>query len=152
MNLERLYQILKATTVMLRKGPEVEEREVGNVHVTEIFAMPHKSEYQDSDMIMVDCHFIVVAVDKAKAEKYREELIAILKEYPAPDRLAGGPSYIEVGAEIGDQGAAFRLFALGEALGLWSVFTPKTLGFTGPLANEMAGSGMVMISGFKAPQ
>ena len=79
-----------------------------------------------------------------------DELIAILKTYPQPERLAGGPSYIEVGGEIGDQGAAFQLFALGKVLGLWDIITPEKLGITGPEANQMAGMGFVMMSGFKA--
>lgn len=149
MNLDRLHEILRETTVQLRKGAEVEEREVGNVHVTEVYAMPHESESKDG-ILKVDCHFVKVGVDTTKAEEYRDELIGILKTYPAPDRLAGGPSYIEVGREIGDQDAAFQLFALGEVLGLWQVITPEKLGFTGPEARQMAGRGFVMMSsGFK---
>lgn len=148
MNLDRLYQILRETTVQLRKGAEVEERRVGNVQVTEVYAMPHDAQAKNG-IVKVDCHFIVVGVDKAKAEQHKGELVAILKTYSQPDRLAGGPSYIEVGAEIGDQGAAFQLFALGKVLGLWDIITPEKLGFTGPEASQMAGSGFVMISGFK---
>ena len=149
MNLDGLYAILRDTTVQLRKGEEVTEEQVGSVRRVDVYAMPHESE-AEGNLVKVDCHFVVVGVDKAKAEKHRDELIAILKTYPAQDRLAGGPSYIEVGAEIGDQGAAFQLFALGEALGLWQVITPKTVGIAGAEADQLAGSGMVMISGFKA--
>jgi len=81
---------------------------------------------------------------------YRGEIITILKDYPQLERLAGGPSYIEVGGVIGDQGAAFQLFALGEVLGLWKVVTPKILGMDDATARQLAGSGMIMISGFKA--
>jgi hypothetical protein len=165
MNLERLYQILQETTVQLRKGEEVEgDPELvqavkdfkegddidklpgGSVH---IYAMPHESQAK-SDIERVDLHFIVVGVDKAKAEQIKDELVAIMKTYPQPERLAGGPSYIEVGGEIGDQGAAFQLFALGKVLGLWDVITPEKLGITGAEASEMAGKGLVMMSGFKA--
>ncbi len=164
MNLERLRQILSVTTVQLRRGEEVEgDPELveavkglkegddldrlpgGSVH---IYAMPHESEAKKG-IEKVDCHFIIVGVDKAAAQTCREELVAILGDYPQPDRLAGGPSYIEVGAVIGDQGAAFQLFALGKVLGLWDVITPKTLGVTGPDADQLAGRGMVMMSGFK---
>ncbi len=163
MNLKRLYEILRATTVQLRKGEEIEgDPELvkavknlkegddasklpgGSVH---IYAMPHESQVKSS-IEKVDCHFITVGVDKAKAEQYKDELIAILKTYPQPERLAGGPSYIEVGAVIGDQGAAFMLFALGKVLGLWDVITPEKLGITGPPADQLAGSGLVMMSGF----
>ena len=147
-NLDKLYEILRETTIQLRKGEEIEERQIGNLHVTEVYAMPHEEE-ADNGLVKVDCQFIVVGVDKTKAEKSRDELIAILKTYPDPDRLAGGPSYIEVGGEIDDQGAALQLFALGQVLGLWRIITPKTLGIIGVQAEQMAGMGFVMISGFK---
>ncbi|MEK7452769.1 MAG: hypothetical protein AAB614_00890 [Patescibacteria group bacterium] len=165
MNINRLYQILRETTAQLRKGGEIEgdpklvdavknfkegdnidKLPGGSVH---IYAMPHESQTKDG-IEKVDLHFIVVGVDKAKAEHYKDELIAILKTYPQPERLAGGPSYIEVGSEIGDQGVAFQLFALGKVLGLWDIITPEKFGLTGSEANEMASMGFVMISGFKA--
>ena len=148
MNLEKLYEILGTTTVMYRKGEEVEERREGSLQIIELNLMPHVSE-ASSNMEKIDCHFVVVGVDKKKAEQYREELIEILNAYPQPKRLAAGPSYIEVGAEIGDQGAAFRLFALGEVLGLWKIITPEALGFKEPEADILAGSGMVTIDGYK---
>lgn len=162
MNLDRLYKILSETTVQLRKGEMVHgdkhlvdavkegrdlDKERGGV-VT-IDAMPHVTE-APSGIEKVDLEFLVIGVDKAAAEKNKAELVEILKTYPQPDRLAGGPSYIEVGAEIGDQGAAFQLFALGKVLGLWDVVTPATMGFTGAEARQMAGSGFVMMTGFKA--
>ena len=164
MNLDRLYQILRETTAQLRKGEEIEgdpklvdavknfkegdnidKFPGGSVH---IYAMPHESQVEGG-IEKVDLHFIVVGVDKAKAEQYKDELVGILKTYPQPERLAGGPSYIEVGGEIGDQGAAFQLFALGKVLGLWDIITPEKLGFTGAEAAQMAGTGFVMMSGFK---
>ena len=165
MNLDRLYQILRETTAQLRKGEEIEgdpklvdavknfkegdnidKLPGGSVH---IYAMPHESQARDG-IEKGDLHFIMVGVDKAKAEHYKDELIAILQTYPQPERLAGGPSYIEVGGEIRDQGAAFQLFGLGKVLGLWDIITPEKLGITGPEANQMAGMGFVMMSGFKA--
>lgn len=151
MNLNRLYAILNETTVQLRKGAEIEERTEGSgLHVKEVFAMPPTDDPAATGLEKVDMEFLVIGVDKAKAEARKAELIDILKTYPAPDRLAGGPSYIEVGAEIGDQGAAFQLFALGKVLGLWGVITPATMGFKGQEARDMAGSGFVMKTGFKA--
>ena len=165
MNLDRLYQILRGTTVQLRKGEEIEgdpqlvtaiknlkegddidKLPGGSVH---IYAIPHESQVK-SGIEKVDLHFIVVGVDKAGAEQIKDELIAILKTYPQPERLAGGPSYIEVGGEIGDQGAAFQLFALGKVLGLWDIITPEKFGITGPEADQLAGGGFVMITGFRA--
>ena len=148
MDTKRLYEIIRETTVQLRKGEAVKEHQVGDVHVTEVFAMPHESQVKEN-VEKVDCHFIVVGVDKTKAEQHRSELIEILKTYPDPDRLAGGPSYIEVGGVIGDQGAAFQLFAIGQVLGFWKVITPETLGFNSEVGSKMAGNGYVMISGFE---
>ena len=171
MNLDRLYQILRETTAQLRKGEEVEgdpqlvgavknfkggdnidELPGGSVH---IYAMPHESQAKDG-IEKVDLHFIVVGVDKAKAEAHKDELVGILKDWPSEawgnpiPKLEEGPSYIHVGGAIGDQGAAFQLFALGKVLGLWDIITPAKLGITGEQANQMAGMGFVMVDGFKA--
>lgn len=162
MNLDRLYKILNETTIQLRHGevihgtPElVDAIKAGNDldkspgGVVTFDMMPHKDE-ASSDLEKVDCHFLTIGVDKAKAEQHRAELVEILKTYPNPAELAGGPSYIAVGATIGDQGAAFQLFALGKALKLWDVITPKTFGMTGAQADQAAGVGYIMCSGWKA--
>lgn len=160
MDLDKLYRILNDCTTQLRKGevvhgtPElVDAINAGSDDlpggVVTIDAMPHEREAVG--LKPIDCHLLTIGVDCAKAEQHRSELVALLNDYPQPERLAGGPSYIEVGAEIGDQGAAFQLFALGEALGLWSVVTPAKLGINGPLADQMAGSGYIMITGYRRP-
>lgn len=152
MDIDRLYHILSDTTVQLRKGAEVEHEQIGNVDVTHVYEMPHESEALPT-VEKVDCALLVIGVDRTRAEQHRSELIALLDAYPEPERLTGGPSYIEVGAAIGDQGAAFQLFALGQVLGLWTVITPRTLGFDDDASvREMAGRGLVMISGYKSSQ
>lgn len=151
MNLNRLHELLRETTSTFRKGQEVEEREVGNVRVVEVYAMPHESEAPES-IEKVDVHFLTIGVNKPRAVAIREELAGILNGYPQPERLAGGPSYIELGAEIGSQDAALRLFAVGKVLGFWDVITPRAMGITGPQADELAGSGMVMITGYNIPK
>lgn len=143
-----LYEILDETTMEFRKGEEVVQRETSGVKVTEVFAMPHLSEAV-SELEQVDVHFIMVGVDKKKAEEQKEKLLRVLKTYPQQDRLAGGPSYIEVGGVVDSQSAALRLFALGEVLGLWRDITPEKLGVTGPEADELAGRGFVMMTGFQ---
>lgn len=149
MNTKRLYEIIAETTCQLRKGAEVEEHVTDSgLHVKEIYGMPHESEARP-DIEKVDVEFIVIGVDRNKAESRKDELISILREYPHPERLADGPSYIEVGGEIGDQGAAFQLFALGKVLKLWDIVTPARMGFTGEMARTLAGQGMVMMTGYK---
>lgn len=157
-DLKLLSEILNETTAMLRKDdfyegtPELVDQARRGEAITgggvlEIFAMPHESEITDG-FESVDLEFVTIGVDKIKAEARRETLISILTAYPNLDRLAQGPSYIEVGGEIGDQGAAFKLFALGKVLGLWSIITPETFGFSGHEARMMAGRGYVMITGW----
>ncbi len=148
MRIDRLYEILAATTVQLRKGAEVEHERIGPVDVTHVWAMPHESEARPH-VERVDCELLVIGVDRAAAEPFKAELVTILNDYPDPERLAGGPSYIEVGAVLGDQGAAFQLFALGQVLGLWTVITPGTMGITGTEARMLAGRGLVMMSGYR---
>jgi hypothetical protein len=145
----RLYDILAQTTVLLRKGDVVTTRQEGPIEVVTIDAMPHTDEV-GPELEKVDCELVVIGVDKTEAEKIKPQLIAALADYPEPDRLAGGPSYIDVGAVIGDHGMAFQLFALGKVLGLWDVITPTRLGLSGEEARNLAGLGMVMMTGWKA--
>lgn len=158
-DIDKLYNILKECTVQLRKGeivhgtPELVDAINSGIEakdlpggVVSIDMMP-PIEAAREDLIKVDCHFLVIGVDKAKAEQHRAELIEILNNWPGGS-LKEGPSYITVGGTIGDQGAAFQLFALGKALRLWSVITPATFGMVGPEADAAAGNGFVMISGY----
>lgn len=163
MNLTRLYEILRETTREFRKGEVIEGSgpladalrselakpadkvawpNVGGV--AEIYMMPHADE-APSGLELVDCEFIKIGVDKAKAQARKAELINILKGYHGPHPLSDGPSYIEVGGVIGDQSAAFCLFALGKVLDLWTLITPALHGFEGREARQMAESGFIMI-------
>lgn len=162
MDIDRLYKILRETTVQLRKGEAVHGakhlvdainagRDLNELPggVVAIDAMPPVEAAQPW-LELVDLVFIKVGVQKDVAARYRDELIEILKTYPEPERLAGGPSYIEMGGVLGDQGAAFQLFALGKVLGLWEIVTPGAFGFKDEAALEMAGKGFIMIAGYKA--
>ena len=151
MSLPALYDILAETTVQLRKGPEIVQRQAGVVEVTEVFAMPHVSDAKPN-LELVDLELLTIGVDKARAEAKKDTLIALLKEFPDKELLASGPSYISVGYHIGDQGTAFQLFALGKVLGLWDIITPANFHVTGEKAREMAGVGYIMITGFKDEQ
>lgn len=153
MNTDRLIQILRDTTVQLRKGEAIVESGNEVLHVTEIYAMPHVSEAVNLEK--VDCHFVVIGVDKKKALGYKQEVIQILSDWPgeawgvAIPKLQDGPSYIHAGGVIGDQGLALQLFGLGQVLDIWQIMTPEKFGFSGEQADQMAGSGFVMIDGFK---
>jgi hypothetical protein len=116
--------------------------------------MPLPSGTQFSDTLhngyaLVEMVLVTVAVDEAKAGYHRNDFLALLHEYPYPEELASGPSYIAVGATVGDQLTAFRFMALGKVLKLWDVITPLSLGFEGEEAKERAGLGYVLISGWE---
>ena len=149
MDTPRLYQLLADTTMMLRKGEVVKREHTGPIEVITVDAMPSVEEIGTrADAKLIDLHFVNVVVYMDEARKIRNELVEMLKTWPS-NRLAAGPSYIEVGAVLGDQGAAFCLFALGEALDLWTVITPEKLGMKDDVAARAAGVGYIMISGFK---
>jgi hypothetical protein len=92
------------------------------------------------------CFFWVSARNNPTAAELRSLL---QQHYPQVNRLREGPSYIEIGAELGDQGAALLLIGLGGLVGLWKVVTPAVFGFEGEEAKHMAGMGMVMCTGLQ---
>lgn len=143
-----LFEILQSTTRVYRKGDVVKDKRRGDLRVVTIDGFPAVDEAA-AEEVLIDVHF-VVGVNKQAALERQAELEAWLISYPEPERLSGGPSYIELGAVIGDQTAALQLIALG-ALGAWEVLTPERLGITGPMAVELAGQGLVMMSGWPRP-
>jgi hypothetical protein len=148
MNTSELYRILGECTAMFRKGEVITTKRVGVLEVTTVDAMPTVEEGNGRFHcdVFVDVHFVTIGVDSAKAEKHRQAFIDALG--PDYGLLERGPSYLHIGAEIGDQGAAFCLMAMGEALGLWRVITPAKLHMEGERAEQAAGLGYIMISGF----
>ncbi len=151
MDAQKLYDIVKDSTRVFRKGESVEERQVGNVDVVELFGYDHTSEAPSGDNFdKVDMIFVDVVVDRARAEQYRGALAEQMRAYPQPERLAGGPSYIELAPNMGmEQEGALRVMALGKTLGIWDVMSAKTLGMDDATARQMAGQGFLMISGYK---
>lgn len=150
MNYQRLSKILQGTTQVYRKGEEVKRRSIGNVGVTEIFGYSHTNEaIQDDNYDKVDMVFVDVLVDKAKAAKIKPELERILAEYPQPDRLEEGPSYIELSPNLGlEQEGGLRIMALGKTLGLWEIISGKALGMDETETLNLAEKGFLMISGY----
>ncbi len=147
---EAFYEMLNETTEIYRKGDKVKERSEGGIEVVEIDNYPHKSEAPSEDSCnVVDMVFVDIAVDEEKAKEFEEEFLQTMNEYPEPERLKGGPSYIELAGKLGvEQGDVFKLMALGETLDAWEVIHGKTLGMDQEEARELAGKGFLMISGY----
>lgn len=146
-----LRDYVRDSTVLYRKGDVVEHHD----GVTHVYAMP---ELPDRPIQAVDVHFMVVGFTEVLPGWDKDRLRAALLANPVGEFITmteedwrGGPSYIPVGAWIGSQDLALRLFAVGKILGLWGVVTPGALGVEpGPQADQMAGSGFVMASGLGA--
>jgi hypothetical protein len=151
MDSDKLYEIIGKTTRVYRKGEPVQRKQIGNLEVVELFGYEHTTNAPKADNFeKVDMVFVDVVVDKSQAEKCKDELQRILREYPQPEKLAGGPSYIELSPNCGlEQDGGLRLMALGKVLGLWDVISGKTLGMDDTEAREMAGMGLLNISGYK---
>lgn len=145
-----LYKILEDSTKVYRKGEVLEMRLAGKVEVPELFGYEHTSKAPKlNNFDKVDMIFVDVVVDKERAENYRSDLTRILEEYPQPERLAAGPSYIELAPNLRmEQEGALRLMALGKTLGLWDIISGNTLGASDDEAKKMAVNGFLMISGY----
>jgi hypothetical protein len=144
-----LKSILSECCHLFRKGEAVTTRTIGGgvMEVTEIFAMPHVDQAAP-DLRMVDVHFMKIGVDPIGAELHRDDLQAIL--YPHRHDLVLGPSYLAIAGMLEiEQDFAFAVMAMGEVLGIWRVITPATFGLTGEHADGAAGSGYIMISGYR---
>jgi hypothetical protein len=108
----------------------------------------HSGEYG------IDVHFFKVmpVLPLIPADEFRAMILAAGRgEFTNIDSkfLAQGPSYIEFGGWLGDQGLALCFMALGEHFGLWKVITPAFFGLTGVEAATAAGNGLLLVSGWK---
>lgn len=86
--------------------------------------------------------FKIAMLNKPHAETFK----ALVNEQ-FPHWLDGEEhSYIEMGADIGDQGIALVTMGLGYLLGVWQLFTPALMPFLPKdMQMKMAGMGMVTI-------
>lgn len=98
--------------------------------------------------VLIDLHFVVVAVHMDEANHHAPRLVEILETYPEPDRLAGGPNYVELGSWIGTPDYGLRLIALGAALGLWDAITPAVENVVGEDADKAVEAGGIFMSGY----
>jgi len=90
---------------------------------------------------VVDLTFFKVAASGGDKEKLLE---LVKDEYP--HYLDGKEhGYMEIGAELGDQGTALMLIGLGHVLGAWRALSPDTMmpKLATELKQQMAGTGMV---------
>ena len=103
---------------------------------------PENPEKEQPEGHTIDMAFFKVAKSpQADAETFRS-----LVEAEYPHWLEGGEeerSFIQVGAEMGDQGIAIMTIALGDLLGVWKAITPERIGVPPDLALKMAGMGML---------
>lgn len=143
--ISELVAFVSAATEMFRKGEAVEVK--GGA--THIYAMPHESDLRTKS---VDVHFVVVGFTEHAADE--PGFVAALRAaLDGPGEFGplftkeflAGPSYIALGGWLGSQDLALRFMALGELYELWKVITPGFLGVSGAQADQMAGSGWVLI-------
>jgi hypothetical protein len=145
-----MHRLLAETTTVYRKGAPVIVEQVGDSAVVRFDnypALPADQPLSEPPATLLDLHYVWVAVDTAAAEQRRPELLTLLGDYPDPASLARGPSYLALGIELDSQEAALRLIALGAALGVWALITPRTLGIEGAQADQMASDGYILCSG-----
>jgi hypothetical protein len=141
-----IRRLLAETTTVYRKGAPVIVEHSGSSAVVRFDNYPALPA-DSPPATLLDLHYVWVAVDLAAAEQRRPELLTLLSNYPDPASLARGPSYLALGIELDSQEAALRLIALGAALGVWELITPRTLGIEGAQAEELASSGYILCSG-----
>lgn len=103
-------------------------------------AVANPEQHQPSDHT-ADLVFFKVAAKDADAPTFKA---LVAEEFP--HWLDGKEhSYLETGADIGDQGAALMAMGLGSVLGVWKLLTPAMLHIPADLQMQMAGAGMVSI-------
>lgn len=154
-NADDLANVIYEVSQSFRKTKEaVVLKQIANVQVTDAFAMPEVPADQ-ANLTMVDAHFIVIGVDKEKAQAHKEDIIDYLENhYPGgKERLLAGPSYIELGAELGSQDLALHMMAVCDTLGIAKMLTPKGVipTLTGEQATALAGSGFILFADYKGP-
>lgn len=149
MNIETIHKALMACVKTYRKQEDaIRAYSVGGglVGVMEINTDPHEAQCP-SMLTKVDVHFFIAGVDKEAALWWRPQVIEALAE--DAETLKKGPSYLTLGAVVGDQQAALMLMALGQVMGLWRVVTPAMLRVPLDMQERAAGNGYVLISGYR---
>ena len=144
MDTSKLYDILVRCTTQYRTGPEIVEERHGPIVVVHVYQMA-PVEQAPKEEKLIDVVFMTIGINMEEATACKDEFVALISEHA--EILATGPSYITLGGLIGSQDAALQFIALGVALDLWKVLTPKLAGVTDPVKmREMAGGGFLMMS------
>ncbi len=108
----------------------------------------HQPTGHTADLIF----FKVALKPDADLEKIKAEFLDALE-----NAWQGGNehSYLEIGAEVGDQGLALMTMGLGKILGVWQLLTPRSVlgdAITEEMAQRLAGQGMVTIMSYPGPE
>lgn len=106
---------------------------------------PKNPEKKQPNGHTVNLTFFKVA---AKGGEKDEFLSLVKKEHP--DWLDGKEhNYLQIGADLGDQGIALMTIGLGHLLGAWKAISPDTVMPSLPedLKQQMAGQGMISLRG-----
>lgn len=151
MNTSELARIARDTTTVYRKGEVVNEHPVTDgVTVVEINNYPHADTAQRE---LVDMVFVEIGIDLPKAQAQRSAIVAAFGDYIGPEsglNYREGPSYLHIGADLGDQETALRLMALCSVLHIGRLMTPMHIGAEGRMAQDLAGRGFLYLTSIGA--
>lgn len=150
MNKKRLMEVLNDSTCFISKGDRT-QRKLPGIPVLLWGLLLHANDPSTEHMRLVDCHFVMVAVNPEMAESHRQDFIELLEEFPDHKKLHEGPSYKHVASVVGDDMTALRVFGLGQTLGLWDVLLPDQLGVDPELVDEAADLGAIVTTGYRGP-
>ncbi len=107
---------------------------------------------------VVDVFMMTIAYKTDKVREHAAEMVELLKSWPSESwgqpvpPLGNEINYMIAGGVLEDQRRALMLFAFGKLLNWWDILDPHTmlgLDKDDPLAQQMAGVGMVAISGYR---
>jgi hypothetical protein len=137
-NSDRIVEILGGCGATLCRNGRACKREHTNLNTSE---MPLALE-MDPGLEQVDCHFVTVAVDKARVVQHEAELRSLVAEWP--NGVYREIGWVEASFWLKLPESAFLLFGVGQVLGWWRVITPASVQLTGDRADSAAAGGMIL--------
>jgi hypothetical protein len=148
-NKARLMEVLNNTTCLISNGVRT-QRKMPGVPILLWGLLLTTVDADAKKLQQVDCHFITVGVNQEQAESHRQAFIDLLEEFPDVQKLSDGPSYKHIASVVGDEMTAFRIFGLGQTLGLWEVMLPSQFGVDPELVDEAAELGLITTTGYES--